>query len=410
MKKYRTTKEIKGLLNLLVIFVIVLLCFSEVATACPDPECDDCFKWNGEKCVWVCGSGDCCSGSCCYTDCCDGTCCASGQTCCGECCDPADCCGGECCTGRECCNNTCCDMEEECCLAECCDDRLRDPCEIYGPHMPAEECCNGTCCNNHKLDPDDPFSPPIEHCCTDIPGEGNGYCCPNGQSCCEGDCYDSQTQGCCDGTVYNLSTQKCCDGLDPCDTDYICDIDETCCDGLCVDPTIDQCCDDIGGYNDGYSCPSDKICCNGNCCESYQCCIDDQCVDPICDNCHSISSTLYECGHREGDTECATNWCIKNVLSSATCDHKGDDWPCTKSRCNTRLVTYENELTQYEIVYLGSGSCPGGTVNFVPWETLYYGCRTCSSVTWTVSCETSSCSGSVEYIYDRGHKKKCGCV
>jgi len=114
MKKHRATNETKGLLNLLVIFVIVLLCLSKVASAkvasaCPDPECDDCYTWNGQQCVWDCDSGGtCCSGSCCYTECCGGTCCGSGQTCCGTCCDPANCCGGICCDPSEiCCNGEC---------------------------------------------------------------------------------------------------------------------------------------------------------------------------------------------------------------------------------------------------------------------------------------------------------------
>ena len=299
-------------------------------------------------------------------------------------------------------------MEEECCLAECCDDRLRDPCEIYGPHMPAEECCNGTCCNNHKLDPDDPFSPPIEHCCTDIPGEGNGYCCPNGQSCCEGDCYDSQTQGCCDGTVYNLSTQKCCDGLDPCDTDYICDIDETCCDGLCVDPTIDQCCDDIGGYNDGYSCPSDKICCNGNCCESYQCCIDGECIDPMCDNCHMIDDTAYECHHVGDDDECLSNKCLMNVMTTATCDGY-PEWPCEKSDCHALPDFWEDPmLVQYVIEDVNNCSSRSG---WELWHDIWAGCETCTVINWfPIRCKTtaSSCEGEPISPATFGRKLVCG--
>lgn len=297
------------------------------------------------------------------------------QACTGEVCvtdnDGADCEGTECkkCSGGECVYRSGNDCEEN---SDC------DNCDI------CDDCfCTDSC------DPD--------------------YC----ESCIDDTCKvcgGDTNQACCDGTCYNTTTQKCCDGLGPSDDDYICDKDdEACCDGICCDYSTKQCCDDIGGYNDGYCCPSDEICCNGLCCEPYQCCIDGQCVDPMCDNCHSVSDTVYECGHRPGDTECATNWCIKNVLNSATCDHKGDDWPCTKSNCNTSTVSpHEDEITQYEIAYLGPGSCPGGTVNFVPWKTLYYGCTTCSSFTWKISCETSSCSGSIEYTFERGDKKECG--
>ena len=40
-------------------------------------------------------------------------------------------------------------------------------------------------------------------------------------------CGGDTNKACCDGDCYNTTTQKCCDGSDPCDTDYICDSDET---------------------------------------------------------------------------------------------------------------------------------------------------------------------------------------
>ena len=81
MKKHRAMKKIEGLLNLAVIFVIVLLYFSKVATACPHPPCNPCYDWNDEteQCEWRCSSGEACCGEVlgnCYntttTQCCDG--------------------------------------------------------------------------------------------------------------------------------------------------------------------------------------------------------------------------------------------------------------------------------------------------------------------------------------------------
>jgi hypothetical protein len=406
MKKDRVMQETKELSNLLMIFAVVLLCFSAVVTACLHPPCDPCYYWDEEteQCVWRCSSGEaccgaglgncynttttqccdqetghtcpkpvedweCCNGSCCYTKnncykgCIDGSCkyCNPGEICCNDSCCDGKCCNDECkqgCTGY-CCNdstNNCCDMEEECCLAECCDDRLRDPCEIYGPHMPAEECCNGTCCNNHKLDPDDPFSPPIEECC--------------------------------DGA--------CCDNLpDPCDPDS----------------PKEHCCSDIPGEGNGYCCPNGKTCCNGNCCDSDtgECCYDGLCQDPKCDNCHPVGGTLYECGHHYADPEghpCNLYKCIKNVISTASCTYHENN-PCP-SNCRAQVAFAGPEVVQTSYYVATCFSDP--TVTWTTWKTIRWSdCSICPGGEYRKACETTTpCDGVPYFEHEIGLALECG--
>ena len=83
--------------------------------------------------------------------------------------------------------------------------------------------------------------------------------------CCDGTCYDPQTQGCCDGkTVYNKSTKKCCwEG-----TGHTCPkspVDMACCDGNCCDPNECETCDYINGGCEVCYGDTSKTCCNGTC-------------------------------------------------------------------------------------------------------------------------------------------------
>ena len=239
------------------------------------------------------------------------------------------------------------------------------------------------------------------------PGVGccGGRCCS--KECCDGVCCDA----CCEGLkCYNHLTHKCCgEG-----TGRVCDIDETCCDGDCCDLVTKQCCNDIGGDNDGYCCDKDcEICCEGTCCKNYQCCIDGQCVDPICDNCHTVSETMWECHHWESDpngTPCSTVECIENVLNSATCDYKGDDWPCKRSNCDTTLadgIPAPGEVIQT----IHDSPCTGGTVDWELWYEHYYGCIGCWIGGTLKSCEVFWCED--DPIPGRGGprglKKECGC-
>jgi len=123
------------------------------------------------------------------------------------------------------------------------------------------------------------------------------YCAEDGNSCCNGTCYDPETKECCGGQVYDKDvcmkcesgewvpkTQKCCD-----DTlwgsKYLCEINETCCNGqccsenqaccntsftggTCYNTTTQKCCPGVsGGYD--FICDIDEICCDdGSCAET----------------------------------------------------------------------------------------------------------------------------------------------
>lgn len=60
-------------------------------------------------------------------------------------------------------------------------------------------CCDGTCCDAST-----------RKCCDDIGGDGDGYCCLNGETCCKGTCCDPDCGFCCDGTCCDISNCEIC--------------------------------------------------------------------------------------------------------------------------------------------------------------------------------------------------------
>jgi len=145
-------------------------------------------------------------------------------------------------------------------------------------------------------------------------------------------------------------------------------------------------------------------------CPPEKCCENCSCIEPMCDNCHTFSDTIYECHHWYDDpngTPCSTIECIKNVMDTATCDYKGDDWPCGKSRCDTTLV---DGLPCEVMQTVHDSPCTGGYVDWVTWKKLYYGCTHCYAMHWRKSCEVFWCEDDpIEGRGGpRGYKKKCG--
>ena len=199
---------------------------------------------------------------------------------------------------------------------------------------------------------------------------------------------------------------------------------QTCSDCYCEDDDFlchwlhDSChvCVDAECVN---TCKPGQHCCYGQCkeccgaahCAPYECCIDGVCVDPICGNCHAISETLFECGHHVGDpngTPCASNWCIRTYLNTATCDYKGPDWPCVGLQCDTDLVwPLLPEYIQEEV----NGPCLGvpGNVNWQTWMWTHMGCDFCAHLPHNKACETFGCIGPAERVYLRANKMECGC-
>jgi len=253
------------------------------------------------------------------------------------------------CVSRETCGN-CCNCVECSCVA-----KTPDPC-------PEKSCysCGENCWCKYDCNPADCQTCDNAGSCVVCGGDPNLKCCGRGKCCDKSQCF------------------KC--GETPGTCEYQCDT----------------------------NC---EFCCDGTCCKNWQCCIDGECIDPICDNCHTVSiPTLYECQHYPYDTECSTTECIENVMHTiTTCDYKGYDWPCPKSRCDNMTVSpWEPAFVQ--IVH--RSPCPGGVIDYVFWYEYNWGCgsEVCNLLTWEKSCETSSCT------YDpipgrggpRGSKTECG--
>ncbi len=220
---------------------------------------------------------------------------------------------------------------------------------------------------------------PCEGC---LPGVGCYEDCPTGENCC-----------CPGGWCYNPNEKSCC-GSGLCDLDEC----EKCVDGVCVDRCTyyyaDWCmiCDGAG------------YCISR--CEDDECCDDGICKGPICDNCHSISDTTYECGHYASSTNCASDWCIIDVLDTVTCDYHPDS-PCP-SYCKVEAVVGQPAVLQRKVI-MDSPTCltGGEPVQYEDWHTTYQGCGTCSIQTWRTSCETFGCPGTEEYTAPRGNKMTC---
>lgn len=125
-----------------------------------------------------------------------------------------------------------------------------------------------------------------------------------------------------------------------------------------------------------------------------------------------MSDTLYECYHEANDVNCATNKCLMNVLSSASCEWKGYDWPCSKMHCDADEDFWgDPQVVQYVIdINDPNVTCPGGPVEFELWYEFWWGCEICWPEWGDVACVTtaSNCSGIPKDPVPVGIKKVCG--
>jgi hypothetical protein len=119
---------------------------------------------------------------------------------------------------------------------------------------------------------------------------------------------------------------------------------------------------------------------------------------------------MWECHHGASDsngTPCLTDTCIENMMDTNTCDYKGPDWPCPKSRCDTwRVFPWEPALVQI----IHNSTCPGGTVNWEIWHQFYEGCTSCvEQEPITKACQTNSCAHNPYPVKNRrGSRRECG--
>ena len=296
----------------------------------------------------------------------------------------------------------------------------------YCPLEPAFTCCGRLKnCDDGKVCTWDWCDPATGSCKNDPSCSGGRKCCPVGSSnfccnageevCCPSNpgyadhCCPPERPTCCDAGCC-LSTQTCCPGGTEC-----CNPDQTCCNGHCglkgaccfldtsCSELIETCCAQQGGtyQGDGTTCTPADLC------------------RPKCENCHTVSTTFYECGHYLDNPlgPCAQDECFANVMETASCD----SFPYRKGprRCDTYEIAGDppppevvSKSYWLSIPEICETTNPGG---FHVWRELYSGCGTVCDLNPNppsgVRCDTGPCGG--EYFpggdEKRGKKKACGC-
>lgn len=206
--------------------------------------------------------------------------------------------------------------------------------------------------------------------------------CDNDKTCCGENCCESALcKQCVNGEcVYSCNTDNC----------------ETCVGGVCK----------VCGGDWKKCCGEGDLCCDTG---PGKCCYNGQCLDdPECDNCHTINETSYECGHYEYSTYCASDWCIKNVLVTATCDyHPGAK--CT-SKCTAELaIPLEPAEWQYKYNMSLPNCLTGGEyVLYHKWLEIIYGCPTCDAYEVENACDAFDCEGELDdYVPADCYKHVC---
>ena len=127
-------------------------------------------------------------------------------------------------------------------------------------------------------------------------------------------------------------------------------------------------------------------------------------VNCSCDNPHPVTDTIYECYHEPGSTNCGYLYTIENALDTYTCDYHPEYASCSGD-CRLR-ATSPPEI--YQRLYFHP--CPGGTVNLVRWHTIHFGCTSCTSNFWDVTCTNGATSGGyLTDIHPRGSRKDPNC-
>ncbi len=249
-------------------------------------------------------------------------------------CDPVDC-GSPC---SRCENGACMPMDGTECGDACCDS--------------GQTCCSGQCVDTQS----DPGNCGV---CGQLcaPGElcQNGACGCSSQSCsgecCEGACIDTQTDANNCGSCGNVchSGQTCQNG-----TCEGCPSGQPDCNGTCVDTASDS--NNCGGC--GNACPSGQQCTNGTCggctgfqegCQPWEICNNGMCVAycpapsgtgvhngtfVACDVNGSVQCHCNSCGNQcnhSGGYACCSNGCQYVVTTCAGHGHRLWRWSCPGS-------------------------------------------------------------------------------
>ena len=335
--------------------------------------------------------------------------CGGGGGCSNHCPDP------DACTNSYCENNSCVNVAIHCTDYRLCTDDSCDPgrtppcdfvervCEPVNPCTPplcyestglcrTESMCSGPCCE----------------------GDGEPWCCSAGKTCCEYNYDPPNNFGCCPPEkpfCCNSGPQQmhCCASQAQCCGTGCCQLNQACCNGVCG--TKGACC-----FFDTGSCSEMTSLCCGQQGGSFRgdgttCTPSDLCM-PRCDNCHEITATYFECGHATDDPAepCAPDWCIEDMLASATCDKHPHR--VGAAQCNTDLAFVGALVYQQRYDTTQNPCIPQDTSPLHVWIMAHRGCAydECVNSPVNVRCDTFGCGGvPLGNPAPRGVRRVCGC-
>jgi hypothetical protein len=190
-----------------------------------------------------------------------------------------------------------CYLKYETCLDQC-DQGVCCPVEC-GSDFPSSCCCDGqTCCEGNCCDQDTEACWPGGVCCQKGLAFCLGKCCPPGTTCkediccganqapCFGDCCPDgeecrEQDLCCPKDVVDCAGVCCPSDQDDCQNDVCCPKDQVVCGTTCCEPG-EKCKPSEGGGEQKVCCPPDQVC-NQVCCDDLS-----RCFDPEHSECCSI--------------------------------------------------------------------------------------------------------------------------
>lgn len=131
-----------------------------------------------------------------------------------------------------------------------------------------------------------------------------------------------------------------------------------------------------------------------------------------CCVCETISKTVSECGHLEDSIRCASDWCIKNVINTATCKNTQ---PNGVASCPIVSLVPPQPMVVQTPILLPNGGCGtgGNAVNYSIYLKNYDGCNGCAPTglnTIETACEVDSCPAGMALTRcasPRGIRRSC---
>lgn len=129
---------------------------------------------------------------------------------------------------------------------------------------------------------------------------------------------------------------------------------------------------------------------------------------PNCCECGSVSKVFNECGHIRASSVCASDWCIRNEINTASCFQKA---ATGTTDCRIRLGT--GPLVVQRLILLPNGGCPtaGNSVTYATKTTVYSSCSSCTpgnAINIKTACDVTSCpAGEEACSSNRGQRHTC---